>query len=42
MKQLAGVATILVIVLGAEIALRKGLTPLKTLGDAASGSLVLP
>lgn len=39
---MAGIATLLVILLGVEIALRKGLTPLQTLGQAASGQLVLP
>jgi hypothetical protein len=39
---MAGIATLLVVALGAELALRKGLTPLKTLSQAASGALVLP
>lgn len=36
-----GFVTVLIFLLGAELLRRDGLTPLKTVGQAASGQLVL-
>lgn len=38
----AGIVTILVLVLAVELQKRDGLTPWKTLAQAANGELVLP
>lgn len=38
---MTGLIVVLLVIVGAELALRDGFAPLKTLGQAASGQLVL-